>query len=42
MHRSILSFLLLLSLHSARADFWPEFRGPGKDGHAPEAKVPLR
>lgn len=42
MHRSILSLLLLLSLHSARADFWPEFRGPGKDGHAPEAKVPLR
>lgn len=26
----------------AFADFWPEFRGPGAEGHAPDAKVPLK
>ncbi|MEC5126858.1 PQQ-binding-like beta-propeller repeat protein [Verrucomicrobiales bacterium BCK34] len=34
---------LLVILHSgAFADFWPEFRGPGAEGHAPDAKVPLK
>lgn len=27
---------------SARADSWPEFRGPDGDGHASSARVPLR
>lgn len=26
---------------TARADSWPEFRGPSADGHAPDARVPL-
>ncbi len=34
---------LLVILHSgAFADFWPEFRGPGAEGHAPDANVPLK
>ncbi len=35
------TFLALIPL-GAHADFWPEFRGAGAQGHAPEAKVPIK
>lgn len=37
---TLLAVLLLVSV-TARADFWPEFRGATGEGHAPDAKVPL-
>jgi len=35
-------FVSVLPLLAAQAARWPEFRGPRGDGHAPEARVPLR
>lgn len=41
MFRTLLFSVLLFSAASARANLWPEFRGPFKNGHAPEVDVPL-
>jgi len=40
LHLLVLAGLIALPI-TARADSWPEFRGPTADGHAPGAKVPL-
>jgi outer membrane protein assembly factor BamB len=34
--------VLLLGASLARADHWPNWRGPKNDGHAPDQKVPLQ
>lgn len=38
----IATTLLFLSCPASHADFWPQFRGPQGQGHAPGAEVPLR
>lgn len=41
--RSLLLALFLVSTLSVLAeDYWPELRGPLRNGHAPDAKLPLR
>ncbi len=41
--RLVLAAMLLAMVpFGARADFWPEFRGADAQGHAPDAKVPLK
>jgi outer membrane protein assembly factor BamB len=41
MMRLLLATALFYLSSQAQANLWPEFRGPFKNGHAPEAKVPL-
>jgi outer membrane protein assembly factor BamB len=40
-NRNIASFLLLALALSIHAEDWPQFRGPGGEGHSTEKNVPL-
>ena len=45
MHPALLRITLAVGIFlpiTVTADFWPEFRGPRADGHAPNAQVPLK